>query len=83
MVSLTLAIPNEMKLEMERFPEMNWSGFVRQCIEKKTNELSWKEKMLLKLNSPKEIDLMRWSLDLQAKSRKGRAEELRKQGFLK
>jgi hypothetical protein len=83
MVSLTLAIPSEMKTEMERFPEMNWSGFVRQCIEKKTNELSWKKKMLSKLNSSEEIDLMNWSLDLQAKSRKGRVEELKRQGFLK
>jgi len=32
MVSLTLSIPEDLKKEMERFPEMNWSVIAREAI---------------------------------------------------
>jgi len=35
MVSMTLAIPNEMKKEMDEFPEMNWSAVAREAIKQK------------------------------------------------
>jgi len=35
MVSLTLAIPREIKKEMEKHPEINWSEVARQAIVKK------------------------------------------------
>jgi len=35
MVSLTLAIPEELKKEMERFPEMNWSEIAREAIKRR------------------------------------------------
>ncbi|MFP3950265.1 MAG: hypothetical protein ACLFUZ_04210 [Candidatus Micrarchaeia archaeon] len=35
MVSITLSVSEEMKKEMEKFPEMNWSEVARQAIKKK------------------------------------------------
>lgn len=46
-------------------------------------EKSFKERLLERLNSPYEKEIERWSLALQHKSRKGRADELRKKGILK
>ena len=35
MVSLTLSIPEDLKKEMEKFPEMNWSVIAREAIRRK------------------------------------------------
>jgi len=35
MVSLTLAISEELKEEMEQFPEINWSVVAREAIKKR------------------------------------------------
>jgi hypothetical protein len=35
MVSITLAVPEELKKEMDSFPEMNWSAVAREAIKKK------------------------------------------------
>ena len=35
MVSITLAVPKEMKNEMEKFPEINWSAVAREAIKNK------------------------------------------------
>lgn len=32
MVSITLSVPEEMKFDMEKHPEMNWSEIARQAI---------------------------------------------------
>ena len=32
MVSLTIAVPNELKEEMDSHPELNWSEIARQAI---------------------------------------------------
>lgn len=32
MVSITLSVPEEMKHEMDSFPEMNWSAIAREAI---------------------------------------------------
>ena len=37
MVNITLAIPDEIKKEMENFPEMNWSEIARKAIKEKEN----------------------------------------------
>ena len=39
MVSMTLAIPDEMKAEMDEHPEINWSEVARQSIDRKLAEL--------------------------------------------
>jgi len=35
MVSITLSVPEELKVEMEKHPEMNWSEIARQAIREK------------------------------------------------
>ena len=35
MVSVTLSVPDDLKQEMEKFPEMNWSAVAREAIKKR------------------------------------------------
>jgi len=35
MVNITLSVPDELKAEMEKFPEMNWSVIVRTAIKRR------------------------------------------------
>jgi hypothetical protein len=77
MVSITLAVPKEVKEKMEQFDEINWSGFIRKCIIEKTEELSWKEEMLKNLHAEKGMN--EWAVKLSREAKKGRFEELKKQ----
>jgi len=44
MVTMTLAVPEELKKKMDQFPEMNWSEVARQAFQQKINDLSFLEK---------------------------------------
>lgn len=35
MVNITLAMPEDLKKEMDKFPEINWSALVREAIKKR------------------------------------------------
>jgi hypothetical protein len=35
MVSITLAVPEELKMEMDSFPEINWSAVARGAIKRR------------------------------------------------
>jgi len=80
MVSVTLSVPEEVKEKMEKFAEINWSGFIRKCIVEKTEELSWKEQMLSQLK--KERDIVECGVKLARSARKGRFEALKKKAFV-
>lgn len=41
MANITLSIPEELKKEMENFPEINWSEVVKDSIKKKIAQLSF------------------------------------------
>lgn len=41
MTNITLSIPPELKAEMEKFPEINWSEVARNSIKQKIVELSF------------------------------------------
>ena len=41
MANITLSIPPELKKEMEKFPEINWSEVARSSIKQKIIELSF------------------------------------------
>ncbi len=41
MVNITLSIPESLKKEMEKFPEINWSEVARDSIKKKIAQLSF------------------------------------------
>jgi len=35
MVSITLSVPAELKKDMDKFPELNWSAVAREAIKRK------------------------------------------------
>ena len=41
MANITLSIPEDLKKEMEKFPEINWSQVARDSIKKKIAQLSF------------------------------------------
>jgi len=79
MVSITLSVPNEVREQMKKFPEMNWSGFIRASIESKVKKLSWKEEMLQKLESEKEFDKIALKLGDEVKQKAWK--RLKKEGW--
>jgi len=80
MVSITLSVPEGVKHKMEAFPEINWSGFIRESIIEKTKELSWKEETLKKLEQDKPFE--NWCVEMGRKVNEGIAERLKKEGLL-
>ena len=61
MVNLTLAVPKEMKSEMDEFPEINWSEVARQAIARKLRDLHFLREMRSKsgISEDESIDLGR------------------------
>ena len=45
MVNLTLAVPKDMKADMDGFPEINWSEVARQAIAQKLRDLHFLRRM--------------------------------------
>ena len=41
MANITLSIPKDLKKEMEKFPEINWSQVARDSIKKKIAQLNF------------------------------------------
>ncbi len=80
MVSITVSVPPETRELMKRFPEMNWSGFVRKSIEEKARKLAQVEEWKSRLESQKEM--IEWSVRLQRASRSGRYKELKRKGLI-
>ena len=39
MVSITLSVPEDLKAQMDTFPEMNWSAVARKAIQNKVSLL--------------------------------------------
>ncbi|OIO61979.1 hypothetical protein AUJ83_03780 [Candidatus Woesearchaeota archaeon CG1_02_33_12] len=68
MPSITLTIPNKVKVELKEFAWVNWSEFARQEI--------FKHELFTRLNSPKERELIKWSVELGRKVKKGRLKRL-------
>ncbi len=79
MVSITLSIPESVREQMKKFPEINWSGFVRASIEEKAKRLLWKEQMLKQLESEKEFD--KEALKIGDKIKQSVWERLKKEGW--
>lgn len=44
MVTMTLAVPGELRHKMESFPEINWSEVARQAFNQKVNDLEFLRK---------------------------------------
>jgi len=48
MSNITLAIPDDLKAKMKRFPEINWSEVARQAIAEKMRTLEQMQRLLSK-----------------------------------
>ena len=48
MVSMTLAVPTELKKEMDRHPELNWSEVARQAIRERVVLMHKMDQLLAK-----------------------------------
>ena len=81
MVSITLSVPEKTREQMKIFPDVNWSAFVRSCIESKAKQLAWKQEMLSKLKEEKESGFTDWTIEMGDKMKKGAWEKLKKQGW--
>ena len=44
MITMTLAVPSELKHKMETFPEMNWSEVARQAFMQRIKDLEFLKK---------------------------------------
>lgn len=58
MVSITLSVPQELKKEMELYPEINWSVVAREAIKRKLAILQEMNKILAKSKLTKEDTLI-------------------------
>lgn len=68
MVSITISVPEEIRELMKKFPEVNWSGLVRQCITQKAKQLAIKEELLNQFKKEKEFN--EWAVNLIREGRK-------------
>lgn len=82
MVSLTLSVPEDVRELMKKFPEFNWSAFVRKLIVERARKLAEWEKIKAQLDSEEEQEIIDWSVKLQRASRSGRLDSLKKKGLL-
>lgn len=73
MVSMTLAIPQELKKEMDRHPELNWSEIARNAIRQKLLLLEKMNRLLAK-STLTETEAVQMGRELNAKLAKRYAE---------
>ena len=81
MVSITVSVPEEIQKLMKKFPEMNWSGFVRKSIVEKAKKLAEFEELKKRFNE-EEKEITNWAVKLQHVGRTGRLESLKKKGLI-
>ena len=80
MVSITFSVSPEVRRMMKEYPEMNWSGYIKNMINQKVTELSWRDSMLKKLKQEQEFD--DWAVRIQKSSRTGRLAQLKRKGLI-
>ncbi|MCX6748860.1 MAG: hypothetical protein NT076_04615 [Candidatus Pacearchaeota archaeon] len=76
MASITLAIDNELKLQMANFIWVNWSELVRERLANRKKEA---ELLLKRFHSKEEQELIKWSVELGRKAKIGRFKQLLKE----
>ena len=80
MVSITFSVSPEVRRMMKEYPEINWSGYIKNMINQKVTELSWRDSMLKKLKQEQEFD--DWAVRIQKSSRTGRLAQLKRKGLI-
>ncbi|MDP3027010.1 MAG: hypothetical protein Q8N63_04840 [Nanoarchaeota archaeon] len=73
MASITFAVDEELNKEINKFLWLNLSALVKQELLRRQELL---EKMKKQLNSKEERELIKWSVELGRKAKKGRFKEL-------
>ncbi|MEK6895157.1 MAG: hypothetical protein AABX48_01420 [Nanoarchaeota archaeon] len=76
MVSITLSVSEDTRNLMKRFPEVNWSAFVRKTIEDKARNLVLKDELLRKFEDEKSFN--EWSVEIGREFKKKRVSKLKK-----
>jgi len=66
MVTMTLAVPNELRHKMETFPEINWSEVARQAFNQKISDLEFLRKFKSKSKFTEE-DALRFGAEVSRK----------------
>ncbi len=66
MVTMTLAVPDELRNKMETFPEINWSEVARQAFNQKISDLEFLRKFKSKSTFTEE-DALKLGRELNAK----------------
>lgn len=66
---------------MKKFSDVNWSAFVRSCIESKTKQLSWKQEMLAKLKEEDESGFTEESIRIGRKIKEGMWKRYKEKGW--
>jgi len=66
MVSITLSVSEDLKQDMDKFPELNWSAVAREAIKRKLKLLE-KFKEFTKDSEFTEEDALQFGRDLSAK----------------
>lgn len=78
MASVTLAIPDEVRSDMESVPWVNWSRLAQEVIEKKLKIAE----LLKKAESVEEKEFEEWAAKFVKERRKGRFKELKSKGLI-
>ncbi|MBI2632536.1 hypothetical protein HYW75_06020 [Candidatus Pacearchaeota archaeon] len=73
MASLTFVLDEGLKERMARFAWVNWSVLVREVLVEK--ERKFKD-LVRRLNSEEEQELIKWSVDIGRRAKKGRFKKL-------
>lgn len=68
MASITFAVNDELKSEMSEFSWVNWSELIRAVL---IERRKLAEQLLKRLHSKEEQELIRWSVELGRKAKKG------------
>jgi len=77
---LKIKVPKSVERGMEKFPEINWQGFLEKSVERKIEHLSRMEELHRQLEE--EEELIDWTVKLQRLSRRGRFDELKRKGLI-
>lgn len=72
MVSITLSVPEDLKHEMDSFPEINWSAVAREAIKKRVMMME-KFKEFTKDSDFTEEDALKLGRDITEKAAKKHA----------
>ena len=80
MPNITVSVPQELKSELDKLPEINWSEAVRKFLAEKVKREALLRKLdkLLENSELTEAD----ALELGRKVKKGRFEKLKKEGWV-